>query len=80
MVETHVAAGRIPQASRGAWVERACMLGTETVSAMLADLAPIVPVAQPIGHNGAGDALAATDVSRANDIIAAARRKQEAVR
>lgn len=80
MVETHVAAGRIPQASRGAWVERACTLGTETVSAMLADLAPIVPVAQPIGHNGAGDALAATDVTRANDIIAAARRKQEGAR
>ena len=80
MVETHVAAGRIPQASRGAWVERACTLGTETVSAMLADLAPIVPVGSAIGHNGAGDALAATDVTRANDIIAAARRAKEGAR
>ena len=81
MVETHVAAGRIPQASRAQWVEDAVALGTEKVGAMLERLAPIVPVAAPIGHGGAGETLpAATDVTRANDIIAAARRKQEGAR
>ena len=31
MVETHVSAGRIPQARRGEWVERAVRLGVEEV-------------------------------------------------
>ena len=77
MVETHVSAGRIPQARRGEWVERAVRLGVEEVGAMLSDLAPIVAVASPVGHGGAAADVEqvkqdprAAEVARANDMLA----------
>lgn len=76
MVETHVSAGRIPQARRGEWVERAVRLGVEEVGAMLSDLAPIVAVASPVGHGGAAADVEqvkqdprAAEVARANDML-----------
>jgi ClpP class serine protease len=76
MVETHVSAGRIPQARRGEWVERAVRLGVEEVGAMLSDLSPIVAVASPVGHGGAAADVEqvkqdprAAEVARANDML-----------
>jgi ClpP class serine protease len=78
MVETHVSAGRIPQAKRGEWVERAMRMGIDEVAGMLADLSPIVAVAAPVGHGGAAaDAVSddprAAEVRRANDMLARVR-------
>jgi hypothetical protein len=77
MVETHVSAGRIPQARRGEWVERAVRLGVEEVGAMLSDLSPIVAVASPVGHGGAAADVETVkmnpreaEVARANDMLA----------
>ena len=77
MVEAHVSAGRIPQARRGEWVERAVRLGVEEVGAMLSDLSPIVAVASPVGHGGAAADVEAVkmnpreaEVARANDMLA----------
>lgn len=77
MVETHVSAGRIPQARRGEWVERAVRLGVEEVGAMLSDLAPIVAVASPVGHGGAAADVESVkmnprdaEIARANDMLA----------
>lgn len=76
MVEAHVSAGRIPQARRGEWVERAVRLGVEEVGAMLSDLSPIVAVASPVGHGGAAADVEqvkqdprAAEVARANDML-----------
>ena len=78
MVETHVTAGRIPQAKRGEWVERAMRMGLDEVAGMLADLSPIVHVAAPVGHAGAAadqvnDDPRAAEVRRANDMLARVR-------
>ena len=78
MVETHVVGGRIPQAKRGEWVERAMRMGIDEVAGMLADLSPIVAVAAPVGHGGAAaDAVSddprAAEVRRANDMLARVR-------
>ena len=77
MVEAHVSAGRIPQARRGEWVERAVRLGVEEVGAMLSDLSPIVAVASPVGHGGAAADVETVkmnpreaEVARANDMLA----------
>jgi len=75
MVETHVVGGRIPQAKRGEWVERAMRMGIDEVAGMLADLSPIVAVAAPVGHGGAAaDAVSddprSAEVRRANDMLA----------
>jgi hypothetical protein len=75
MVEAHVSAGRIPQAKRGEWVERAMRMGIDEVAGMLADLSPIVAVAAPVGHGGAAaDAVSddprSAEVRRANDMLA----------
>jgi len=75
MVETHVLGGRIPQAKRGEWVERAMRMGIDEVAGMLADLSPIVAVAAPVGHGGAAaDAVSddprSAEVRRANDMLA----------
>jgi ClpP class serine protease len=78
MVETHVVGGRIPQAKRGEWVERAMRMGIDEVAGMLADLSPIVAVAAPVGHGGAAaDAVnedpRVAEVRRANDMLARVR-------
>jgi ATP-dependent protease ClpP protease subunit len=78
MVETHVVGGRIPQAKRGEWVERAMRMGIDEVAGMLADLSPIVAVAAPVGHGGAAaDAVSedprVAEVRRANDMLARVR-------
>ena len=78
MVETHVVGGRIPQAKRGEWVERAMRMGIDEVAGMLADLSPIVAVAAPVGHGGAAADAANEDprvaeVRRANDMLARVR-------
>jgi ClpP class serine protease len=78
MVETHVVGGRIPQAKRGGWVERAMRMGIDEVAGMLADLSPIVAVAAPVGHGGAAaDAVnedpRVAEVRRANDMLARVR-------
>jgi ClpP class serine protease len=75
MVEGFVAQGRVPQAKRGEWVERACRMGIDEVAGMLADLSPIVAVAAPVGHGGAAaDAVSddprSAEVRRANDMLA----------
>jgi ATP-dependent protease ClpP protease subunit len=75
MVETHVVGGRIPQAKRVEWVERAMRMGIDEVAGMLADLSPIVAVAAPVGHGGAAaDAVSddprSAEVRRANDMLA----------
>jgi ClpP class serine protease len=75
MVDTFVHQGRVPQAKRGEWVERACRMGIDEVAGMLADLSPIVAVAAPVGHGGAAaDAVSddprSADVRRANDMLA----------
>jgi hypothetical protein len=75
MVETHVVGGRIPQAKRVEWVERAMRMGIDEVASMLADLSPIVAVAAPVGHGGAAaDAVSddprSAEVRRANDMLA----------
>ena len=78
MVEGFVAQGRVPQAKRGEWVERACRMGIDEVAGMLADLSPIVAVAAPIGHGSAAadvvsDDPRAAEVRRANDMLARVR-------
>jgi ClpP class serine protease len=78
MVETHVVGGRIPQAKRGEWVERAMRMGIDEVAGMLADLSPIVAVAAPVGHGGAAADVVNEDprvaeVRRANDMLARVR-------
>ena len=78
MVEMHVVGGRIPQAKRGEWVERAMRMGIDEVAGMLADLSPIVAVAAPVGHGGAAaDAVSedprVAEVRRANDMLARVR-------
>ena len=75
MVDTFVHQGRVPQAKRGEWVERACRMGIDEVAGMLADLSPIVAVAAPVGHGGAAaDAVSddprSAEVRRANDMLA----------
>ena len=75
MVDGFVAQGRVPQAKRGEWVERACRMGIDEVAGMLADLSPIVAVAAPIGHGSAAadvtsDDPRAAEVRRANDMLA----------
>jgi hypothetical protein len=75
MVEGFVAQGRVPQAKRSEWVERACRMGIDEVAGMLADLSPIVAVAAPVGHGGAAaDAVSddprSAEVRRANDMLA----------
>lgn len=78
MVDGFVAQGRVPQAKRGEWVERACRMGIDEVAGMLADLSPIVAVAAPIGHGSAAadvvsDDPRAAEVRRANDMLARVR-------
>jgi hypothetical protein len=78
MVDRFIVAGRVPQAKRGEWVERACRMGIDEVAGMLADLSPIVAVAAPVGHGGAAaDAVSddprAAEVRRANDMLARVR-------
>jgi hypothetical protein len=73
-----VVGGRIPQAKRGEWVERAMRMGIDEVAGMLADLSPIVAVAAPVGHGGAAaDAVnedpRVAEVRRANDMLARVR-------
>lgn len=75
MVDGFVAQGRVPQAKRGEWVERAVRMGIDEVAGMLADLSPIVAVASPVGHGGAAadvvtDDPRAAEVRRANDMLA----------
>jgi len=78
MVDTFVHQGRVPQAKRGEWVERAMRMGIDEVAGMLADLSPIVAVAAPVGHGGAAaDAVnedpRVAEVRRANDMLARVR-------
>jgi|LakMenEpi03Aug12_release.lakeMendotaPanAssembly.Ray.scaffolds.fasta_scaffold02365_44 ClpP class serine protease len=69
---------RIPQASRGSWVERAVRIGLDDVRAMLSDMVPQAQVGSATGHGGAAEptppkTARELEIARANDMLAQVR-------